>query len=108
MKFRLSAVRATILTGTALGCVVAACIGAPQAQAQFVCIGNPDGALVPPGAAFGFGATATGISTMACGTFAAATGDFATATSANATANGLARAAKPPPRCQSRLSIPAV
>jgi trimeric autotransporter adhesin len=93
MKFRLSAVRATLLTATALGCVVAACIGAPQAQAQFVCIGNPDGALVPPGAAFGGFSTATGISSMACGTFAAATGDFATATSANATANGLAATA---------------
>ena len=90
MKFRLSA---SLFTATALGCVVAACIGAPQAQAQFVCIGNPDGALVPPGAAFGFGATATGISTMACGTFAAATGDFATATSFNATATGLAATA---------------
>jgi trimeric autotransporter adhesin len=93
MKFRLSAVRATLLTSTALGCVVAACIGTPQAQAQFVCIGNTNGAPVPPGAASGDGATATGISTMACGTGATATGDFATATSANATANGLAATA---------------
>ena len=93
MKFRLSAVRVTSLTATALGCVVAACISTPQAQAQFVCIGNPNGAPVPPGAASGDGATATGISTMACGTGATATGDFATATSANATANGLAATA---------------
>jgi hypothetical protein len=48
---RLSVMRATLLTATALGCVVAVCIGAPQAQAQFVCIGNADGAPVTPGAA---------------------------------------------------------
>ena len=94
MKFPLSAVRATLLTATALGCVVAACIGAPQAQAQFVCIGNATGAPVPPGAANGDGANiVTGISTMACGTLATAVGDFATATSANATAIGLAATA---------------
>jgi hypothetical protein len=88
MKFRSSAVRATLLTATALGCVVAACIGAPQAQAQFVCIGTVGGAVV-----IDTGATATGDSSMACGPFANATGVFATATGFNATANGLAATA---------------
>jgi len=72
MKFPLSAVR--LLTAAALGCVVAVCIGAPQAQAQFVCIGNANGAVTPPGPADGAGATATGIATMACGTGANANG----------------------------------
>ena len=93
MKFRSSVVRATLLIATALGCVVAACIGAPQAQAQFVCVGNPNGAVVPPGPANGDGATATGISTMACGSGANATGDFATATGTVAAATGLAATA---------------
>jgi hypothetical protein len=79
--------RATLLTATALGCVVAACIGAPQAQAQFVCIGTTNGVN------FFAAGTATGDSSMACGEFARATGDFATATSANATATGLAATA---------------
>jgi hypothetical protein len=83
MKFRLSA---SLFTATALGCVVAACIGAPQAQAQFVCIGIAGGVVAPAGAA-------TGGSSMACGPNANATGDFATATSFNATATGLAATA---------------
>jgi len=88
MKFRSSVVRATLLTATALGCMVAACIGAPQAQAQFVCDGTVNGVFVG-----GAGATATGDPSMACGPFAMATGDFTTATSANATATGLAATA---------------
>ena len=69
MKFPLSAVR--LLTAAALGCVVAVCIGAPQAQAQFVCVGNANGAAVPPGIADGAGATATGIATTAINPFPA-------------------------------------
>src|SRR6266487_4438422 len=86
MKFPSSAVR--LLTAAALGCVVAVCIGAPQAQAQFVCIGNANGAPVPPGAADGAGAVATGAATVACGTNATANGLAATATGAGSRAEG--------------------
>src|SRR5262244_2208068 len=74
MKFPLSAVR--LLTAAAFGCVVAVCIGAPQAQAQFVC--NP-----------GDGAAATGFDAVACGTQATANGVGATATGAVSAANGV-------------------
>ena len=92
MKFRSSVVRATLLTATALGCVVAACIGAPQAQAQFVCVGTVDNgvSLTTAGAT---ATTATGGPATACGPNATATGDFATAISSAATANGLAATA---------------
>src|SRR5215831_8859621 len=86
MKFRSSVVRATLFTATALGCVVAACIGAPQAQAQFVCFGIEAGVV-------GFAGTATGGSSMACGPNARATDDFATATGTFAAATGLAATA---------------
>src|SRR5262245_61677922 len=91
MNFRSSAARSMLLTATALGCVVAACMGAPQAQAQFVCDGTFNGVFV--GGAGATATTATGGPSMACGPFANATGDFATATGANATANGLATTA---------------
>jgi hypothetical protein len=61
MKFRSSVVRATLLTATALGCMVAACIGAPQAQAQFVCDGTVNGVFVA-------GAVTTAPNQMAFGT----------------------------------------
>jgi trimeric autotransporter adhesin len=88
MRIRHKIARATLLTATALGCVVAACIGAPQARAQFVCIGTFNGGL-----ALGAGAVATGDGSSACGTFANATGVFATATGTFATANGFAASA---------------
>jgi trimeric autotransporter adhesin len=92
MKFRSSAVRSMLLTATALGCVVAACIGAPQARAQFVCVGTVDNGvtLTTAGAT---ATTATGGPATACGPNATATGDFATAISSAATANGLAATA---------------
>src|SRR5215510_35118 len=88
MRIRHKIARATLLTATALGCVVAACIGAPQARAQFVCIGTFNGGL-----ALGAGAEATGDGSSACGTFATAVGVFATATGTFATANGFAASA---------------
>src|SRR5262249_22855769 len=88
MRIRHKIARATLLTATALGCVVAACIGAPQARAQFVCIGTFNGGL-----ALGAGAEATGDGSSACGTFANATGVLATATGTFATANGFAASA---------------
>src|SRR5262249_60274579 len=89
MRIRHKIARATLLTATALGCVVAACIGAPQARAQFVCFG-----LTPNnGVLLGAGAEAAGDGSMACGTFANATGVFATATGTFATATGFAASA---------------
>ena len=43
-SFRLSSARGILLAATALGSVLAAAIGVPQAQAQFVCVGNLLGA----------------------------------------------------------------
>jgi trimeric autotransporter adhesin len=89
-SFQLSPARGTLLAATALGFVLAACVGVPQAQAQFVCVGNLDGATVGPATASGAGATATGGATnnVACGTSANAGGvsgnNTATGNSANA------------------------
>src|SRR5262249_46972823 len=89
MRIRTKIARATLLPATALGSVVAACIGAPQARAQFVCFG-----LTPNnGVLLGAGAEAAGDGSMACGTFANATGVFATATGTFATATGFAASA---------------
>jgi hypothetical protein len=71
--FRL--IRGTLLAATALGCVLMACIGIPQAQAQFVCGGSPTGN--PP--QFGALATAAGGNNLACGPFANASGNSVTA-----------------------------
>src|SRR5262249_20382483 len=83
---RSSVVLATLLTATALGCVVPVCIGGPQSQAQFVWFGI-DGGVV------GFAGTAAGGSSMACGLNARATDDFAPATGTFAAATGLAATA---------------
>jgi len=71
--------RGTLLAATALGFALAACVGTPQAQAQFVCIGNADGAAVGNGlagtSASGQGATAAGSpNNVACGPNANASG----------------------------------
>jgi trimeric autotransporter adhesin len=76
-SFRLSPMRGTLLAATALGSVLAAFVGAPQAQAQFVCIGNATGTLTPPGTADGALATAAGglpQANNACGSNANASG----------------------------------
>jgi len=63
----MSRVRLSLISsaGTALGVVLA--LGAPQAQAQFVCVGNANGATVPPATASGAGATATAVEAGAPG-----------------------------------------
>src|SRR5437764_9008259 len=63
------------------------------AAAQFVCVGNATGALVPPATADGAGATAAGsANNVACGTTANATGvnsnNTATGSGANASGTG--------------------
>ena len=58
------------------------------AQAQFVCVGNATGALVPPGTADGDGATATGIGAVACGTGTVANGASSSAFGSNNTVTG--------------------
>jgi len=60
---------------SSVGTVLASSFGAPQAQAQFVCVGNTNGATVPPATASGAGATAAGgTNNVACGTNANANG----------------------------------
>lgn len=72
--------------------VVALALGAtlsPEpAKAQFVCVGNATGALVPLATADGDGATAAGsTSNFACGTSADASGGFSSNTATGFTAN---------------------
>ena len=87
----LTAARGTILAATALGSVLAVCVGTPQAQAQFVCIGNATGATVGPATANGASATADlGPDNFACGVNANASGSAShnTATGFSANASG--------------------
>src|SRR5450432_3384743 len=65
-SFRLSPGRGTLLAATALGSALAACVGAPQAQAQFACTNFNTGTAS--------GATAAGGANVACGTGANASG----------------------------------
>src|SRR4030095_13674659 len=68
--------RGTLLAATALGAMLAVVLGgAPDDRAQFVCVGNADGAPVPPATADGGGATAAGSGlNSACGPGADASG----------------------------------
>ena len=79
------------ILGGACALVLAASF-VPPAQAQFVCVGNDDGAEVGDGVAgntaSGNGATAAGGGDVACGTNATASGGFATAYGFGATATG--------------------
>jgi len=87
VAFRLSAARGALLAAIALGTVLAASIGIPQAHAQFVCGGSATGAEAQAGA----GATAAGgAANVACGPSADASGAFSgnTATGFAATASG--------------------
>jgi hypothetical protein len=70
-RIRLSLVSSV---GTGLAVVLAASLAPPQAQAQFVCVGNANGATVPANTADGAGATAAGGTNVACGTGANASG----------------------------------
>jgi autotransporter adhesin len=88
MHFGLSSARATFVAASALGSVLAACIGPPQAQAQFVCIGNATGTTTPPGPADGAGATLTILgNNVACGPSANAVGANGTNEALGASAN---------------------
>src|SRR5437660_797602 len=58
--------------------------GPRPAEAQFICVGNPTGALVPPATADGQGATGTAASSVACGPGAVATGADTTAVGSTA------------------------
>jgi hypothetical protein len=77
MHFRLSSARATFAAASALGCLLTACLGIPQAQAQFVCVDQTIST---------HGSTASGGSNVACGITANATG----AASANVALGALA------------------
>jgi trimeric autotransporter adhesin len=90
-SLHLSSVRGTLLAATALGSVLAASIGVPPAQAQFVCGGSTAGGEPQTGA----GADATGSAgNVACGPLANASGisfgNTATGFQANASGNASA------------------
>lgn len=68
--------RAALVTGYVLAAASTGLVLAPSAvQAQFICVGNTNGAAVPPGAASGAGATAGFNLGVACGPSANASGD---------------------------------
>src|SRR6266852_4828602 len=86
MKNRSFSVRTVLF---AMAVVLGFTLAVP-AQAQFVCVGNSSGTVVPPGTADGSGATATGGPNVACGTNANASGVGSqnTATGPSADAHG--------------------
>jgi len=75
---------AKLLLASALGAVAALSLAPQPAQAQFVCVGNTDGDIVPTNAtASGDGADAAGNTlNFACGTNANASGSSSSANTA--------------------------
>jgi hypothetical protein len=91
-QFRRTTSGTRLSAAVAFGIALVACVGwIPQAQAQFVCVGNTAGATVGPATASGAGSTAAGSAiNVACGSNADASGlnSFNTAMGNNASAAG--------------------
>ena len=80
--------RAALLASCAIAALGGSLLASRPAAAQFICVGNATGALVPPGTADGAGATAAGSgNNVACGPFANASGDNAVNTAIGLQAN---------------------